>query len=1142
MEAMRLGGPESGIDPVTGALTRAALDRRLPLALAAAERARGRFAVVLFDVDYFKSVNDAYGHARGDEVLRQVADRVRACVRPGEELFRQGGDEFVMLLPHTDRAQALALAERIAGTMAAAPLPGTVPLSVSVSLGVAAYPEDAVTSDSLLEAADRRNYLAKRRGRGSAVADDVDTGDPIASSRLLQRDNALSAVQRYFARLAEVGSGALTVGGQAGSGFTRFLEEVVRIAGLRGYRVIDTAGDPAHPRHLEPVPTGSEQPAPGVLVVHDHGDAAGLRRLVGQLRSADPAPAVIGVVHTSIGAAAGRDDLGVPVLGTVELLPWAPDVLRIWLRTVLQGEPSDRLVGLVHRSSRGLPAKARRELDRLGEQGGLRRAPDGGWDVVGMAVPAARSPYRVPTPLTALIGRENETAEIAELVGRHRLLTLTGPGGVGKTRLSLAAAAAVAHEFPNGVAFVALEDTTDEAGVISAIGRALRMSDTAGKPLFDAIVEHLEERCLLLVLDNFEQALAAAPVLGQLLAAVPDVKALATSRERLRLYGERVFQVGPLPLPDLKRLPDRADDIPELVATSPALGLFRARASAATHRFALTPENLPAAAELCHRLDGLPLAIELAAAHSDVLTPRDMLDGIVNRMDLLADGPLDLPGRQRSLRAAIDWSLDLLGPADRDLFDQLAAFTDGWTSAAAEAVCRIGDDADEPGVARRLAILADKNLLTVTQQPDDTVRYAMLETIRHHAADRLALRSDADDVRLRHALCYAAFAERSSRELAGPDQADWAGRVQRDYPNLRTAFSFAHANGHPTLAGRIAVGLWRYWRNGDYIDEGRAWLAGVLAGDALAGDALAGDALAGDARLPDGLRAHALHAAGLLAATQDDYQSAARLGAESLRLATEIGDAVAGAQAVNLLGFAAMGTGDYDAAHAYFSDSLDRWAGQDNALGMATAYGNLTKVALRLGDTETASKRAAAAVALDRRVGNTRGITLGLECLGQIRLLQRDITGARELLLESLALSRSLGDVFGEAVALHHLGLVAEHEGDRGAAIGRITQALELRYEVGDQEGLAASLERLALLVADDATLAIQLLGATAHIRQRYGLPTPIESTELHAEIARRVDAEMDADAIARTYRHGESVSVAQLVEQLTATAPDARV
>ncbi|HEU0114876.1 MAG TPA: LuxR C-terminal-related transcriptional regulator [Thermomicrobiales bacterium] len=643
--------------------------------------------------------------------------------------------------------------------------------------------------------------------------------------------------------------------------------------------------------------------------------------------------------------------------------------------------------------------------------------------------PAAGYVHNLRPPLSTFIGRESEAGAVAALLRRDdvRLVTLTGPGGVGKTRLAARAAAAVADDFPDGVWLVNLAPISDPGLVLPAIAQALGVREARDEPLAQRLETFLASRRLLLMLDNFEQVVAAAPLVAAALGACPGVKALVTSRIRLRVSGERERPVPPLTLPG----PDAAT-APETPA-SEAVRLFVDRALAVKPDLALTAETAPAVAEICRRLDGLPLAIELAAARVKVLSPAALQARLERRLPLLTGGGQDLPARQQTMRAAISWSYDLLTPDEQALFRRLAVFVGGFTLAAAEAV--VGDEAGD--VLDGIASLADKSLLRRIEHGAVDPRYGMLETVREFGSEQLATSGAEAATRRRHAAWCMTLAESTWIGVDARADAAWLNQLEADLDNVRAALVWLEQSGDAAGLLRLAGALWPFWHRHSHRREGRDWLERALAGGRSAGVAFAA-------------RVRPLYGAAYLARNRGDYARATAQATECLALARETGDRRSAARALQLLAFIALAQGDYDRATA----------------------------------------RGEEALALSETLGDRSGWSAWvLSDLGMAAYGRGELARAEEILAEALALYRRFPDPFGTALTLGYLGLVACDRGDHAAAAERLAASLPLWQAMGNRENQAEWLAAVAALAAArrEPETAARLFGAAETLRDALG-------------------------------------------------------
>lgn len=714
------------------------------------------------------------------------------------------------------------------------------------------------------------------------------------------------------------------------------------------------------------------------------------------------------------------------------------------------------------------------------------------------------STSHLPLPITSFVGRERELADVCRLLEGNRLVNLTGPGGIGKTRLALQVSATLRDSYPDGVFFVGLAALRDWRGVLASVARALDVAERHDEPLLATLAAYLRDRQLLLVLDNFEQVVDAAPDVTAILAATQHVRVLVTSRAVLRVSGEQEYSVPPLDLPEAN-----ASEA-ETLGEHEAVRLFVDRARAVRPDFRLTAENAPVVAQIVRRLDGLPLALELAAARSKVLDSHTLLERLNRSLPLLTNGGRDRAARHQTLRNAIGWSYELLGPDEQRLFQQLSVFYGGFTLDAAEAVAmgwasgpgershdRTADDAPA-SVLDALDSLLGNSLLVRDSTADGTTRFVILETIREYGEEQLEASGQMAEVQRRHTCYYVALAEQAAPEFRSRNQVGWLRRLAAEHGNLRAVFSRARSAGDSAALLRLAVALTTYWSISGQIQEGRTWLEAALA---MSRQHHTETPYATEHAEPEcppipdwpSLRAHALHGHGLLAAEQSDFETARAAYREALALFREQGDSAGAAGVLLGMGVAAMWDGENRSARPLLEE--------------ARARARATNSRTRLADTQLA--------------------------LGYLECASGRPASALELFESGLATHREQGDDWGTAMALVCLGDLLHHKGAVDAAHERYAESLSLQRRLTGRLWVAHALEGLAGVWLHyglpDRT--VRLLAAAEGLRRTIGSPRTVAGRQRFEQPLDEARRRLEASAFEASWAEGRALSVEDAIE-----------
>lgn len=741
------------------------------------------------------------------------------------------------------------------------------------------------------------------------------------------------------------------------------------------------------------------------------------------------------------------------------------------------------------------------QLELLKTQSTVECEPEGQW-----------GGNYLPAQVTSFIGRDQEIKALQEKLSVSRLVTLTGPPGTGKTRLAIEAAGQLMDYFRDGTFFVSLAPLRDVNLVVKSIAQTLNVKESGSKALTERLQDHLCNKHLLLILDNFEHLLSAAPFVSQLLTTAPHLTILVTSREILRLYGEHEFPVPPLQLPNIRRQ--------ELTTLEAMMGyesieLFVRRANAASPSFTIDDKNVVAVGTICVHLDGLPLALELAAARIKYYAPQNLLLRLGSRLEALSEGPRDLPARQRTLRATLAWSYDLLEESEQVLFARLGIFVGGFTHKDVEVICGEGLTL---AVGDGLESLLNKSLILEQQRLQDGTRFILLETIREYALEKLHERQEIVLIAEQHAKHFLNISQQTAKKLYGDQQIYWLNWLDAQHDNLRTALRWFLMNDDSGQYMLSLIGyLARFWELKSYLNEGREWLKKALE---LTG-----------ANATTKARADALYGIGAIAYSQCDYVATQSLYENALAIYQHLGDQYSSAQTMISLGEVATEIGDHGTASILFRQAYTTTRDMGDILANARALTQLGFGALRVGEYVEAHAKLSEGLMLYEMENDQVGIALAASGLGEIAIRRNNLDEAKKLLEKSLQIRQELGYQWGIGVSLGSLAWVALQHDDVKGAVEALYESLSIRQEIGDRGGMAWCLEKLALIAyrEQEYIVATVIYGYAAFLRRSVNSVIDPSDQADYERIIRELRLGLGNKEFDREWKKGQGMTIEEV-------------
>ncbi len=1042
------------IDSLTGVYDRTILKDALDALLDCARQQRESVALLLLDVDNFKSINDAFGHARGDQVLRELATRLRGLSRENDLVVRYGGDEFILILPKTKKTQAQRIAQRLLEGVRKPPFQGDTPLSVSISIGVAAFPEDGETPEDLFDCADRRHYTAKRIGRGRVVANDplsLDTLEFDNFQRLIERAQQLEALYRFLGDLSEQQRGVFTISGPPGVGKARFLIEAEKAGQLLGYTIIPIRGLPglrtrvygalfeslqSLPK-LNSLPTSAQEITAAIeqlacrtgqnallftidnLPEIDHATIHLLQEIL-----ASPNIETIGLINTTNAEGYVRSvPFETSLTESVRLEPLSAEGVHIFLRNVLKWEPPKQFSHWMSERTGGLPAHIQKELSALVEDQWLQKTGDG-WELhpqYAHLPPLKDSlpPVNLPVPSNSFVGRVQALQQIKASLETQRLITIVGPGGIGKTRLGIQVAAEMSERFSDGVFFVPLASVPGPEHLEAAITSSLQLAFSGTEPLREQLLAALRPREMLIVMDNFEHLLDGVELLVEILRHAPRIHMIVTSRERLNLLAEQVFELQGLDYPAEE---NHLESLEQFSAAH--LFLLRMRRNASVFSNAGCEASI--IARICRLVGGMPLGIELAAAWTGVLSCHQILEQLETNLDFFgaSEVPTLFYEGPHSVRAVFDYFWNLLSEDEQRVVRQLSVFRGGFTSQAAGEVAGAS--------LFFLSALVDRSFLYI----ESGGKFTLHELLLQYAGEKLAQHpEDLQTTRRAHARYFSSLLAKQISELQSPRQLQAAATIEAEIDNIRAAWEWTARHGEFACFAQGLDTLCLFYDMRNRFQEGRElfdWALNILQSD----------------NQQAWLWARVAARSAFFHRRLGNFKHSYELLESAIEIARQHHDRRLLAFANGQKGYVLMRLGDLLEAKKVLQESLQLWYELGDIWWQAITNSYLGMVTETNHEYQFAQTCYYEGMAKFEQLGDQRGVAFIKNNLGIALELSGDIEQAQTLYLESLEVFRSLGESWAMILPLSNLGDVAVKLQDYQAARTHYQEALRLALEL----------------------------------------------------------------------------------------------